>query len=99
MTVKVALLKSGEEVIADIKEMQVESRVLGYNLRLPYIVNFSNPVVADGKTTADIQFTPWMPVSKDKTIPIPADWVVTIVEPVDKVMDMYVTNVLEKSDD
>ena len=99
MTVKVALLKSGEEVISDITEMQVESRVLGYNLRLPYIVNFSNPVVENGKTTADIQFTPWMPVSKDKIIPIPADWVVTIVEPIDKVMTMYITNILEKSND
>ena len=99
MTVKVALLKSGEEVISDITEMQVESRVLGYNLRLPYIVNFSNPVVENGKTTADIQFTPWIPVSKDKTIPIPADWVVTIVEPIDKVMTMYITNILEKNND
>ena len=37
---------------------------------------------------------PFIALSKDKTIPIPADWVVTMVEPIDNVLKMYQEDVL-----
>ena len=36
MTVKLALLKSGEEVISDVAEMVVEEKVVGYIFNYPY---------------------------------------------------------------
>ena len=37
---------------------------------------------------------PWMPIAREKTIPITIDWVVTMVTPVEKVQEMYVKDVL-----
>ena len=34
-----------------------------------------------------------MPMSKEKTIPVVADWVVTITEPVDQLLNMYIDGV------
>ena len=101
MTVKVAVLKSGENIVADIKEMVVgegeESRIVGYFFEFPYVVHIRNPelVVNGGESASPFQleislFT-WNPLSKDHVIPVGTDWVVTIVEPVTKLKEMYET--------
>ena len=36
-----------------------------------------------------MQLTPWAPLSKDEMIPMVADWVVTITEPIDQLKEMY----------
>lgn len=95
MSIKVALLKSGEDVIADIQEMVVEDRVIGYFFNIPYTVKLKNLQKDDSKTYVDIEFHPWMPISKDKKIPVTAEWVVTIVEPIDKVKEMYEERILK----
>ena len=38
---------------------------------------------------------PWCPLTKQEKIPISADWVVTIVDPIDKITEMYTKEVLE----
>ena len=35
-----------------------------------------------------------MPLSKEETIPMAMDWVITMVEPVDKLKEMYVQDVV-----
>ena len=41
MTVKILLLKSGEDVIADVKEMvSPDKKVIGYFLDKPCVVNY-----------------------------------------------------------
>lgn len=90
MTLKIALLKSGEDVIADMQEMVVDNKVVGYFFNNPYVVKLKNiNSNIDNKTIADISLYPWMPLSKDKKIPITTDWVVTIVEPVTNLKEMY----------
>ncbi len=42
---------------------------------------------------------PWMPLSKDERIPIPADWMITMVEPVDKLKEMYVEDITQNGKD
>ena len=37
---------------------------------------------------------PWIPLSGDKVVKIPTDWVVTIVDPIEKVKDMFELQVL-----
>ena len=37
---------------------------------------------------------PWMPLAKEKDIPLPTDWVVTIVTPLEKVEQMYKEDVI-----
>jgi len=36
-----------------------------------------------------------MPLTKDHKIPVPADWLVTMVEPVDNLKEMYTRDVIE----
>jgi hypothetical protein len=106
MTIKIALLKSGEQIIADIKEMisgseedeSVNTRVVGYLFEFPYSVHLRNPeliIDKDSPIQLEISMFNWLPMSKDHVIPVPPSWVVTIYEPTKKVKDMY-SNVLEK---
>ena len=37
---------------------------------------------------------PWTPLAKEKQIPLPTDWVVTMVTPIEKVETMYKEDVL-----
>ena len=92
MSIKLLLLKSGEDVIADVKEMVVEEKVVGYVLGHPARAKLlSDEGFRDGLTDTPykLQLMPWMPMSKDKEIPVVADWVVTISEPVDQLVEMY----------
>ena len=94
MTIKLLLLKSGEDVVADVQEMVVpngdEKRVVGYYLDSPHRVKLIAGSPQDGTTQhrSKIQMIPWLPLSKDRLIPIPSDWVVTIVHPHDEVKNM-----------
>jgi len=92
MAIKLLLLKSGEDVIADVKEMVVEDKVVGYILHHPARAKLiGDSYVKEGNdlTPFKLQLTPWMPLSKDKKVPLVADWVVTITEPVDQLSKMY----------
>jgi len=107
MTVKLALLKSGEDIISDLNEMVVGSEenraVVGYFFNIPCIVKMRTPSQnllteenqnSIKKTNYEVSLFPWMPLSKDETIPVPADWVVTMVEPVEKLKNMYLEDVI-----
>ena len=94
MTVKLLLLKSGEDIIADVSEMAIgedgsidsPKRVVGYYLTEPCVVKIRDSQVIKGdedksaqQSSLRISLIKWVPLSDDKTIPVPADWVVTIV--------------------
>jgi type III secretion system FlhB-like substrate exporter len=96
MTVKLVLLKSGEDIITDVKEMVVEEKVVGYFLSKPCVIKFKDApeVSADGKASVNVDLIPWIALSKETNIPVPSDWIITIVEPIDSLKQMYVNNVL-----
>jgi hypothetical protein len=95
MTVKLLLLKSGEELVADVSEMNVNvegsDKVVGYYLDCPHKVKLISEAPKNGTTKyrSRIQMIGWMPLTKDRTIPVPSDWVVTIVEPHEEVVKMF----------
>lgn len=105
MSIKIVLLKSGEDIISDVKEMVVgeedNPRVIGYFLHKPCVVKMTPPTnvgETDGdnqKTSFRVTLFPWMPLTKDETIPVSSDWVVTIVNPTDKLKDMYLEDVIK----
>ena len=110
MTIKLLLLKSGEDLIADVQEMVAgegdERRVIGYLLNRPCIIKMRNPNVLPEQNTDqqkkaafEVSLYPWMPLSADKVIPVPADWVVTIVEPAAKLAEMYTEDVINYGKD
>ena len=109
MTIKLMLLKSGEDVIADVSEMVVgeedKKRVIGYFLKKACIVKMRNQNTieteeGDTKRTGfEVSLFPWMPLSKEKTIPITTDWVITMVEPIDNLKEMYIEDILNHGQD
>ena len=96
MTIKILLLKSGEDVITDLKEMiSPDEKVIGYFLTKPCVVKLIPKDSEDeSKKETAIRMYPWMPLAKEKDIPLPTDWVVTIVTPLEKVEQMYKEDVL-----
>ena len=96
MTVKILLLKSGEDVIADLREMvSPDEKVIGYFLTKPCVVKLIPKDSEDeSKKETALRMYPWMPLAKEKDIPLPTDWVVTIVTPIEKVEQMYKEDVL-----
>ena len=103
MTIKLMLLKSGEDIIADVAEMtagEEDARVVGYFLKKPCIIKIRDSQVLTEKTEAEqtsafkVSLFPWMPLTSDETIPIPADWLVTMVEPKEKLKEMYIEDVV-----
>ena len=98
MTIKLMLLKSGEDVIADVSEMLMgegEKRtVIGYRLDKHCVIRMVKPNVTETNGNAkkagfEVSLFPWIPLSKETNIPIPADGLITMVEPVYKLKEMY----------
>ena len=95
MSVKIVILKSLEDVIAEVKEMISGENVVGYILENPYIVSFFDESSVEG---LKVRFYPYAPLSKDTSIPIPCDWVVSIVEPIDEINNSYIEKLNGKSE-
>ena len=106
MAIKLLLLKSGEDMIADLKEMTYgedeNRRVVGYYLNRPCIIKMRDPNVLPNdrvgntkKAGYEVSLFPWIPLSAEETIPIPADWVVTMVEPTAKLKEMYIEDIVK----
>ena len=106
MTVKLVMLKSGEDIIADVKEIKSEEDVVGYFFHDPLIVKMYSPeepvvlseengIESEHGTTKEISskvgitFYPWVPLAAEKKIPCSADWVITIVEPMQNLKKLY----------
>ena len=96
MSVKIALLKSGESVIADIKELIQEDKICGYLFKNPYVVGLqprfqllTEEPSEETDVETNISFTPWIPFTMDKDIPVRHDWLVTVVSPAKQIQELY----------
>ena len=97
MAIKLALLKSGEEVISEITEMITEKQVVvGYYFENPCRAILTTPEIqvdeeqALAKKPVSIKLLPWLPLADEEKIPVVADWVISIVEPQPKLKDLYI---------
>jgi len=96
MTIKLALLKSGEEVISDMDEMITDKQaVVGYYFTNPCRAMLTTPDVSTSESQSSdrqpvsIKLIPWFPLAKEDKIPVVADWVISIVEPQPKLKELY----------
>ena len=102
MSIKLLVLKSGEDVVADVQEMMVEDKVVGYFLNKPCVVKMSNYTPIQDEETDEnsqkngfqVRFYPWVPLAKDPVVPLTLEWVVTMVEPMEKLTKLYVEQIL-----
>ena len=98
MSIKLTLLKTGEQLISDMKELVAEKseQAHAYLLENPHIVQTREKsfLTEDEKKTGDfgidVIMIPWIILSADKKIIIPVDVVTTIVDPISSVKQMFI---------
>ena len=99
MTVKLILLKTGETLISDAKEVVQEENVRGYLLENPQIVRTQEKSIlmeSDTKNSnyeLDVILTPWMIISSDKQFVVSSDYVATICEPISSIKEMFLSKI------
>ena len=95
MAIKILMLKSGEDVICDVSNMGVEiegkNKVIGYYM--------TKPCTFEGEPSGEpncfnIKLKAWAPLVKDTIVPITAEWVITILDPIDDLSRIYHSQVL-----
>ena len=98
MSIKLTLLRSGETLISEMKELVAEDKELAhaYLLENPHMVQIREKsfLTEDEKKTGnfgiDVILIPWIMLSADKKVIIPVDVVTTIVEPIASVRQMFI---------
>ena len=97
MSVKLLLLKSGDQIISDVKEIvrnEGESRVVeGYLFDKPHKILATKPVVLtenfNDERNIEITLSPWILLTEDKEMTVPKELVITIVNPIKSITKMY----------
>lgn len=94
MSIKIALLKSGETLISDIKELISEEKPCAYIFENPHKITIERTILlSDNEDTTNneigVTLIPWILLTDDKQIMVSLDWVVTLVEPIESVKKMY----------
>lgn len=101
MSVKLCLLKTGQTVIGDLKEVidHVENKTLGYKIVEPYSVDFEyrNTVKVDNNErvenstldNAGVKFNFWAPLSAEREFNFPYEFIDVIYEPHEEIVSLY----------
>ena len=95
MSVKLVLLKSGEQVISDLKELVADDKIYGFLFESPLVVNtdtgtlFLTEEGVNVPEKLNVHLESWIALSADKQMVVPKDWIVTYVEPVKELLEMY----------
>ena len=102
MSVKLLLLKSGEEVITEAKEIVDPNtkEPMGYHLHKPFrldIVSNDGGIVFNNERGYQVSWFPWAPLSKDKDFYLPAGHVLTAYDPLDSISEQYIQAIREEN--
>ena len=102
MSVKLLLLKSGEEVITEVQElMDPENKEpIGFKLHKPFrleIVSDEGEIVFNREKGYQLSWFPWAPLSKEKDFFLPAGHVITAYDPLDSITEQYVQAIKEEN--
>ena len=97
MSIKITVLKSGDHLISDMKELVAEDKdeIKAYLLENPHTYELKEKQFLteeekqSGDYGIDVTLLPWIILSKDKKMIIPVDSVLTVVEPLDSVTQLY----------
>ena len=113
MSIKITVLKTGEHIISDMKELmrEGEENAQAYMLVNPHtyeinekqFITEEEKELDEGDYGINVSLLPWIILSKDKKMIIPTDSVLTVVEPIDAVTQLYLDKVnsfeLEETND
>ena len=102
MSIKLVILKSGEQLIAEAKELvNDEKEVKGYLLDKPHKVVTNTPLLLteeqSNDSSVEVTLSPWILLSEDQEVVVQPDWVITVVQPLQSVIKMYKEKLSGKS--
>lgn len=101
MTIRLIVTREGEQIIAGIKEWMSgpgpEAKVIGYILTRPCLVDLD--MDPENEDNFRVRMVPWIPLSKDMNVPIPADYVVTMLTPISKVSELYDRDIVNATEE
>jgi len=103
MSIKLILLQSGDQVIADAREVISEEKVVAYLFKKPHKVSINKPFLvsesdaSDSEGKVQITLSPWILLSADEEIAVPTNYVVTIVDPMESLKEMYFSKTHEST--
>ena len=98
MSIKLTLLKTGEQLISEMKELTAEGKdePQAYLLENPHTVEINEKqfITEEEKEEGDfginVTLLPWIILSQDNQMIVPFDSVLTIVEPLNSVTQLYI---------
>ena len=96
MAIKLAVLQGNDQIITDIKELSDDGKPVGYLLKNPHRIVIDQPFLVeklDDEKSIQVTLTPWILLTTDTEIIVPGNQVVTIVEPIDGVKEMYLDKI------
>ena len=101
MALQLALLKSGDEIIADVREVfdkETNKPVSLVFIRPVYVeqtgVSFlSEEDGEESESEVTYVFRPWIENSDDEEYFVPHDWVVTVCKPTITIIENYIRNI------
>ena len=113
MSIKITVLKTGEHIISDMKELMAEGEENAhaymlvnphtYEINEKQFVTEEEKELEEGDYGINVSLLPWLILSKDKKMIIPTDSVLTVVEPLESVTQLYLDKVgsfdMEEIDD
>ena len=92
MSIKVAVLQSGDQIIAEMKEIVSEDKPIAYLFNQPHKIVLNNQIVlseSKDQSSVEVTLAKWILISDEDDIPVSVNQVVTLVEPVSSVKKMY----------
>ena len=103
MSIKITVLKTGEHIISDMKELMAEGEENPhaymlvnphtYEINEKQFITEEEKELDEGDYGINVSLLPWIILSKDKKMIIPTDSVLTVVEPLDSVTQLYLDKV------
>ena len=103
MSVKLLLLKSGEEVITEVKEiLDPETKdPIGFHMHKPFrldiVSNAEDGIVINETKGYQVSWFPWAPLSKERDFFLPGHHVLTAYDPLDTITDQYLIAIQEEN--
>ena len=113
MSIKITVLKTGEHIISDMKELMAEGEENAhaymlvnphtYEINEKQFITDEEKELEEGDYGINVSLLPWLILSKDKKMIIPTDSVLTVVEPLESVTQLYLDKMgsfeMEETDD
>jgi hypothetical protein len=94
-------MKSGETIISEAKEIIQDNSLCGYMLHNPHKVLTERPILLSEERLHDSQIqvslTPWILLTEDTDVVITPSWVVTMVDPITSVKNLYEEKINESN--